>query len=151
MQNVPARSNFLKVFGNPPPYAIPARTFLFPALAARAARGQLGGDRELALATFVAARLAASTTGPTALPQSVRAERAQHARAYFAALSLPSAVRAPFARLADAAAGVDARAVAKALGVVVDAVARSLNAAARAELEALCATLDGTKATSAAH
>jgi hypothetical protein len=137
----------LKVFGISPPYAIPAPTFLFPGLAARAARGQLGGDRELALAAFVAARLAAGTTGPAALPPAVRAARAQHARAYFAALSLPPAARVPFARLADAAAGIDAQAVAKALALVLDAAARSLNVAARGELETLGAMLDGAKSS----
>ncbi len=125
------------MFGTPPPYALAAPTFHFPALAARAARGQLGSDRELALAAFVAARLVAGALPPRPLPTAIRVPRAQTARGWFASLSLPTAARAPLARLAAATATDDPAAIAAALSAVLDIASRALDSASRSELESL--------------
>ena len=59
-----------------PPYALAATPFRFPALASLAGRAALGGDREVALATYLAARLAHDTLPDRGLSQPIRAERA---------------------------------------------------------------------------
>src|SRR3954465_7167797 len=69
-------SHIARVSPNQPPYAVPSTEFRFPALAALAGRAQLGGDREVALALYVAARLAQDCRGASALSDSSRAERA---------------------------------------------------------------------------
>lgn len=128
------------MFGTAPPYGLVAPTFRFPALAARAARAQLGGDRELALAAFVAARLAAAVL-PTGVPLPIRAARAAGARTWLATLSMPAAARAAFARLADATGKDDRTAVANALSTIADVASGALDAGSRAELDALARQL----------
>jgi hypothetical protein len=128
------------VFGTAPPYGLVAPTFRFPALAGRAARAQLGGDRELALAAFVAARLAAASV-PTGIPLPIRVARAAGARSWFATLTVPAAARAAFSRLVDATGKDDRAAVANALTAITDVVSGALDVASRAELAALARQL----------
>lgn len=126
------------MFGPAPQYGLGAPAFRYPALAAQAARGRLGGDRELALAAFVAAHLAAGAIPPPeSLPAPIRAARAAGARRWYAALALPASVRAVFVRVADATAGDEPALIAPAIGALIDAVARALDPGARAELDAL--------------
>jgi hypothetical protein len=125
------------VFATRPPYALSAPPFRFPALAALAGRGQLGGDREVALAAFVAARLVVGVLPPNALAAPARAARAAAGRHWLASLALPAAMRGPLARLVDATAGNDRQALAAALRTAIDAVAPALDGAARSELEAV--------------
>jgi hypothetical protein len=130
------------VFATAPPYGLTPPVFRFPALSARAARGQLGGDREVALAAFVAARLAAPIAhAAAALPLTIRAARAAGARSWLATLTLPAAVRAAFIRVADATTRDDRAALVPALAAMVDAAGRALDPRARAELDTLARQL----------
>lgn len=125
----------------PPPFALAQPAFLFPALAQLAGRAPLGGAREVALAAFVAARLAAGLLPPHALEIDVRAGRAIAARPWLATLALPATLRIPFARLVDASGQSDADAVVVALERVQAGIAEYLDAAARAELDELAQAL----------
>ncbi|HWZ58057.1 MAG TPA: hypothetical protein VNW46_03690 [Gemmatimonadaceae bacterium] len=125
------------MFATRPPYALSAPPFRFPALAALAGRGQIGGDREVALAAFVAARLVVGVLPPNPLPAPARIARAAAGRHWLASLSLPPMVRAPFIRLVDATAGTDREALAAALRSAIDASSPALDLPARNELEAV--------------
>jgi hypothetical protein len=115
--------------------------FRFPALAALAGGRPLGGEREVALAAFMCAHLVVGTLPDSALPAEMRARRAAGARAWLAAIALPAAARAPFARLIDAAGQQDPAVTRQALRGVLDAVGRSLDVASKRELERLGALL----------
>jgi hypothetical protein len=114
--------------------------FRFRALAALVGRSPLGGEREVALATLLAARLVAGTL-PPALPQSVRIARANGARAWFAALALPTSLRQPLIRLLDATTSVDRDGLEGALRTVIDATSTQLDPSAVAELREISRTL----------
>src|SRR5262252_2843900 len=88
-----------------PPYALSSPRFRFRALAALVGRSPLGGEREVALATLLAARLVVGALPP--LPQQVRIVRANGARAWFAALAVPTSFRQSLTRLIDATTSVD--------------------------------------------
>jgi hypothetical protein len=121
-----------------PPYALSAPPFRFPALAALAGRSQIGGDREVALAAFVTARLVVGVLPPNPLPAPARAARAAAGRQWLASLALPAAMRGPFTRLIDATAGAGDRTVlSAALRAVMDAAAPALDAGSKNELEAV--------------
>ena len=124
-----------------PPYAVRETPFRFPALAALAGRGQIGGDREVALAFFQTARLVVGVLPPNALPAPARAARATAARQWLSALALPTALRMPFMRLADATAATSAD-VRPAMRTVIDAAGPTLDPPSRAELERLLNELD---------
>ena len=124
-----------------PPYAVRETPFRFPALAALAGRGQIGGDREVALAAFTTARLVNGLLPPNALPAPARAARATAARQWLSALALPQALRASFSRLADATAA-DSGDVRVAFRAVIDTAGPLLDAPCRAELERLFSDLE---------
>jgi hypothetical protein len=113
-------------------------------LAALAGRGQIGGDREVALAAFTTARLVNGLLPPNALPAPARAARAAAARQWLSALALPAVLRAPFARLTDATASGDLAVVETALRTAIDAASQALDAASRAELERLASDLSNS-------
>jgi hypothetical protein len=136
-RNLPVCPTFVTVFATRPPYALSAPPFRFPALAALAGRGQIGGDREVALAAFVTARLVVGVLPPNPLPAPARAERAAAGRHWLAGLTLPAAMRGPFTRLVDATAGTDRAGLAAALRTAIDAAAPALDAGAKNELEAV--------------
>lgn len=89
----------------------------------------------MALATLLAARLVVGALPPQPLPQGVRATRANGARAWFASLALPTALRQSFARLVDATISVDRALLEPALRSVIDVASPQLDAAAIAELQ----------------
>jgi hypothetical protein len=120
-----------------PPYGLGAQPFRFPALAALAGRGQIGGDREIALAAFALARLVIGVLPPTALSAPARSSRAAAARQWLASITVPPAVRTAFTHLADATASNDRATLATALRTTILAAAPALDSAARAELDAL--------------
>ena len=93
----------------------------------------MGGEREVALATLLAARLVVGTL-PPALPQSVRITRANGARAWFAALAMPVSLRLTLTRLLDATTSVDRDGLEVALRNVIDATSTALDSAAIGEL-----------------
>ncbi len=117
-----------------PPFALARLRFRFPALAALVGRAALGGEREVAMACLVAARLAADAGASGQLVDAVRRQRATAARQWIASLALPAVTRVPLTRLIDASAegGTALRA---ALTAAADAAAPYLDAAARGELE----------------
>ena len=120
-----------------PPYALSTPRFRFRALAALVGRSALGGDREVALATLLAARLVVGAMPPQPLPQGVRITRANGARAWFASLALPTALRQSLARLVDATAAVDRDGLEPAFRAVVDMCTPPLDPMAVAELREL--------------
>ena len=117
-----------------PPYALTTPRFRFRALASLVGRSPLGGEREVALATLLAARLVAGALPPQPLPQGVRVTRANGARAWFASLALPTALRQSLARLADATTSVDRESLEPALRTVIEVTSPQLDAAALTEL-----------------
>jgi hypothetical protein len=124
-----------------PPYALEPAFFRFPALAALAGRAALGGPREVALATYLAARLAQDTLPDRGLSHPTRAERAANARNWLSSITLPQAVRPAFSRLVEASSGTPA-AASQALRGVMAVTAQFLDAAARSELDQLAAALE---------
>jgi hypothetical protein len=120
-----------------PPYALSTPRFRFRALAALVGRSALGGDREMALATLLAARLVVGAMPPQPLPQGVRVTRANGARAWFASLALPAALRQSLARLVDATASVDRDGLEPAFRAVVEMCTPPLDPMAIAELREL--------------
>lgn len=117
-----------------PPYALSTPRFRFRALASLIGRSPLGGEREVALATLLAARLVVGTLPPMPLPQGVRITRANGARAWFAALALPAPLRQSLIRLLDATTSVDRDGLETALRTVIDVTAPQLDGPAVAEL-----------------
>lgn len=124
-----------------PPYALASTAFRFAALASLAGRAPLGGKREVALAVYVAARLAHDALPERAVSESVRGERASGAKHWMSMLALPSApVRANLTRLIDASVGTPDGA-SKALAAVIAVTGVYLDASARTELEQLARAL----------
>src|SRR5688500_19769849 len=82
----PVPRRFPSVIGSAPPYALHPTRFPCRALAARAGRAALGGEREVALACWLAARLALGLLPPEAVPAPLREVRAAAARGWLANL-----------------------------------------------------------------
>jgi hypothetical protein len=123
------------------PYALAETPFRFVALAALAGRTALGGQREVALATYLAARLADDVRPERALPKNLRLERAGHARNWLSTLSLPPSVRMPLLRVIEGSAG-EPPALAAAVRGVIAVTAAFLDQAARLELDELATGLE---------
>ncbi|MGQ0766936.1 MAG: hypothetical protein ACT4OZ_14905 [Gemmatimonadota bacterium] len=118
------------------PYVLSQAPFRFRALAASADRLSLGGDREVALATFVAARLVADVSA-SRWPQDAQTERAAGARHWFMTQAIPAAARGPFLQLVEAIQRADTLSLAAAWDKVVALASRVVDAGARAELRAV--------------
>ncbi len=128
-------------FANPP-YALAPTSFRFPALAALAGRAPIGGHREVALAAYVAARLADDTRVDHGLTPAARAERAAHARTWLAMLTpLPSAVRPAILKVMEASAA-SPQTAGNAVRGVIAVTAEFLDSAARSELDHLAKALE---------
>ncbi|HVE80336.1 MAG TPA: hypothetical protein VNA89_15835 [Gemmatimonadaceae bacterium] len=126
------------VSANAPPFALARLRFRFPALGALVGRAALGGEREVALACLVAARLAADAYAPLLpLATEARTTRSAAARHWLTALALPAATRVPLTRLVEATAAGGPGLVRAAVSAAAEAVAPYLDAAARGELEQL--------------
>ena len=123
-----------------PPYALAPTSFRFPALASLAGRAPLGGQREVVLAAYVAARLAHDTLAERGLSMETRTDRAAHAKTWLATLALPAPARAALQRSIDASA-TDPRASADAIDGVLKAVDGFLDPASRLELAQLATVL----------
>jgi hypothetical protein len=117
-----------------PRYAVPPIEFPFRSLAAYAGRAPLGRGREVALACLMAARLSAPGLGAP-LPTPVRTARAAGASRWFASLAVPTALRAPLARVAAASARESTSELGDALGEVIAAARKHLDDGSIAELE----------------
>jgi hypothetical protein len=125
-----------------PPYALSAPVFKFRFLAALAGRAPIGGAREVALACFVAARLASDCCDPTLdLDEPQRAARCAGAKGWLGTIAIPSPVRTPVAKLAEASATASAAALAPLVRSLAHAAESFLDAASRSELDVLAARL----------
>lgn len=119
-----------------PPFAVTPNRFPFRALAARAGRAPLGGEREVALAAFMVARLSRDALGEHAIAGEQRAKRATAAKAWLTSLAVPAQARQALLHAIDATAR-DATAIAAAVTDVAKALAPWLDAASVAELRAI--------------
>ena len=118
------------------PYAVATSHFRFRALASLAGRAPLGGQREVALAMYLLARLVDDCRPAKALSRDVRVARSAAARSWLANTALPAAVRSSFARLAESTEG-DPPAILTALSGAIASAATYLDPASRLELERL--------------
>lgn len=124
-----------------PPYALTPTAFRFPALAALAGRAPLGGHREVALATYLVARLAQDVLADNGVSDSARTERAAGAKNWLSTMgALPAPVRAPMTKAIDASTG-SAAAAADALRNVISVTASYLDSRSRSELDQLADSL----------
>jgi len=126
-----------------PPFALTAPAFRFRHLAGLAGRAPIGGAREVALACFVAARLAAECGLATDDPQRDREARYAGAKAWLATMALPAPVRGSVARCAALSVAGVAGDMAQEITALMQAAASHLDAGSRAELSALSALLRG--------
>ena len=124
-----------------PPYALTPTAFRFPALASLAGRAPLGGQREVVLATYLAARLAQDALASRSVARETRVERAVHARTWLANIALPANVRPALSRLVDLSGGPPSE-VGDGVRTVIAATAPFLDKNAQAELDQLANTLD---------
>lgn len=124
-----------------PPYALEPTTFRFPALAALAGRMPLGGRREVALAAYLAARLAHDALPDRGLNEAIRAERSAGAKTWLGTLALPGSVRPALLRLVEASAGTSVQ-VAEAVRGVIAVTANLLDGRSKSELEQLAAAFE---------
>ena len=123
-----------------PPYGLSPTGFRFPFLAAFAGRAPLGGHREVALAAYLAARLADDALPERGLAASMRIERAVHAKAWLSTLALPATIRPALERLVEASGG-ECTALSEAIRNVMALTSAVLDPAALAELDTLGASL----------
>jgi hypothetical protein len=121
-----------------PPFAVPPIRFPFRALAARAGRASLGGEREVAMAVLMVARLAGDALGPRAAEVKQREERAAAAKAWLASIAVPARARPVLGRALDASAG-DPAAISAALEELAKVAGAWLDDLSVAELRAITA------------
>lgn len=95
-----------------------------------------GGPREVALATYLLARLVDDCHPERQLPATAREERSTAARAWLANIALPAPVRSALSKLAEATTH-DIGDIGPMLASVVTATSTYLDAAARGELDRL--------------
>ncbi len=113
------------------------RPFPFRSLATLAGRQPIGGEREVALACLMAARVASGAIGAAPLPQQARYARAFAARGWVASLALPAALRSAVVAVLDASADGTGAAIAAAVRALRGTASHQLDAGSRAELEKL--------------
>jgi hypothetical protein len=125
-----------------PPYALSAPAFKFRHLAILAGRAPIGGAREVALACFVAARLASDCCDPALdLDEASRVARCAGAKSWLGTIAIPSPVRSPVAKLAEATAAADPATMAPLVSSLARAAETFLDTASRSELDMLAARL----------
>jgi hypothetical protein len=121
-----------------PPFAVPPIRFPFRALAARAGRAPLGGEREVAMAVLMVARLSCDAVGNGAVPEEQRRERATAAKAWLASVAVPARARPALARALDATA-CDREALTTAIDELAKVATAWLDDASVAELRGVTA------------
>ena len=126
-----------------PPYALLAPVFRFKHLATLAGRAPIGGAREVALACFVAARLAAECGLGSDDDAHARANRSAGAKAWLGTLALPAGVRTPANQCVERSAAGTRPALSREVAGLAQAAAAYLDVPSRAELDALVAALAG--------
>lgn len=143
MHSHPGEPRFCRVTVNAPPYALAPNPVPFPALAAHAGKAALGGDREVAIACFVIARLAAGLLPPYAIPTEMRVKRASACRTWLASQALPTAIRAQLLAAAESTAAAERSAISAAVRALRGQAAKHLDSASRQELDSLATRLGG--------
>lgn len=126
-----------------PPYALAHTPFPLPALATYAGKAALGGDREVAIACFVIARLAAGLLPPFALPTELREKRSTAFRAWLSSQALPATVRADLLAAAESTASAERSSISAAIRALRSDAEKHLDGASRQELDSLAARLGG--------
>jgi hypothetical protein len=129
------------VIGQPPPFALATPVFRFKALASHAGRAALGGDREVALACFTAARLTAGLLPPFMLAPADSAARIASTRQWLASITLSHNARVAMVAVIDAVAAGNRRSAVAALSGLIEACVRQLDQASVAELHELMGEL----------
>ena len=129
------------MIGTPPPFSLAIPAFRFRALATLAGRAPLGGEREMALASLMAARLADAALLDVPLSAATRVTRAAGARHWCSSLTLPAAARIPLARVVDASEHGERKQLAETLASFAAVAASLLDAPSRGELSDLVAAL----------
>ena len=129
------------MIGQLPPYALATPTFRFKALASHAGRASLGGDREIALACFAAARLTASLLPPYLLAAADSSTRIAGTRQWLASLALAPAARSSITAVIDAVAAGNRRLAQASVSGMIEACVRQLDQASVAELHELMGEL----------
>ena len=129
------------MIGIAPPYSLAAPAFRFRALASLAGRAPLGGEREMALAALMAARLSDAALLPVPLSAGAKASRAAGARVWCSTLTLPAAARIPLARVVDASERGEPGQMHEVLTAFAAIAGPLLDAASRAELADLATSL----------
>jgi hypothetical protein len=125
-----------------PPYALPPLVFPFRHLAALAGRAPIGGAREVALACFLAARLASDRLAGVMTSDSATA-RGVGARGWLATLAVPAPVRASLGRALELSGSGSLADLAVEITALSQAARDYLEPAARGELDRLAAQLTG--------
>ena len=116
--------------------------FRFPHLAALAGRAPIGGAREVALASFVVARLVAERIGAMDDDPPPRAARYVAAKGWLGTLALPQAVRNAAARCAELSVDGDRGEISREIRSLVLAASGFLDNKSRGELDALARSLE---------
>ena len=129
------------MIGAAPPFSLTAPAFRFRALALLAGRAPLGGEREMALAVLMGARLAEGLLPPAPLSGVARRIRGVGARVWFSTLTLPAATRVPIARVVEATEGDNRTLVAESLAVLIEIARPVLDSPSRAEIAELLTAL----------
>jgi hypothetical protein len=132
---------FLGVTPPTSPFAPHRATFPCPALLAQAGRAGLGGPREALLGAVMAVRLVHGIRLPWPLDPAVRAARAEAARQWLVAVTMPAKTRTALQRAFATSASGDPATAADALEVVTEVTLSHLDKAARAELVRLVTAL----------
>src|SRR5258707_12813826 len=129
------------VIGQQPRFALATPHFRFRALAALAGRGALGGDREVALACLVVARLACGMLAPFDIQAADAKSRSAATKQWLSVLSLPSSIRIPLAHVADSVSTGNPTSTSVALERMLVAVSRNIDEASAGEIRAIVAEL----------
>lgn len=124
-----------------PLYGLLSPVFRFRHLASLAGRAPIGGAREVALACFVVARLAAECVAPSDADAEARATRSVGAKAWLGTLALPAAVRTPAAACVERSVTAARPALSREIANLSQAAAAYLDGPSRAELDTLTASL----------
>ena len=123
------------------PYVPTRAGFACPSLLSLAGRAGLGGAREALLGAVMAVRLVHASRPPFPLEPALRAARADAARQWLTALTLPARTRTALLRAFATSASGEPTGAADALEAVTEVTSTYLDKAARSELVRLVTAL----------
>lgn len=128
-----------------PPYAVPTVEFPLRALAAHVSRQPIGGPREVALVTFLAARLVRDSCDPRETPVLSRRTRANAARSWIGPLNVAPSVRGAFLRLVQSYEDAASHQIREAMTELIASAGPGLDSSARIELKRLLSLVEAPK------